>query len=693
MPQVSTHEISTGRFLDKYARSVIMSTYVVAFVVSNFDCAANLNHRIFLRPALIANRTADYAIGVSTGILEAIADFVNVPYSLEKMDQIGIPDDYFSVGAMENWGLVIYSEEFLVHVNRLTLATSKQTTITFISHEFGHQWFGNLVSPLWWTYVWLSEGFATYFQYYGASVDGSMDLMDQMVIKCVQKALGEDDTTSTRPMNLEVGSPDDINSLFDHVAYRKSGSVIRMVEGVMTTKAFRIGLNHYLNKMQYGAAEPSDLYSSCQAALDSVNMNPFQENVNMASVMRTWDSNAGFPLVTVTRDYAVGSVHLYQRRFISANQKNDDDSIWYVPISYGTTTNPDPLNRTPKLWLTGRNLTTTIDDLNIDNWLLINIQETGYYRVNYDVENWNRISDYLNTENFNQIHKLNRAQLLEDSFNLAKFGVIGFDIPLSLMRYVQRETEYVPFTTIYNDFKTFISNTLNAAMTAVGCDERENDRHVSILSRSSLLTWTGKFGNEACREVGLQRIREWAQDQGKSISPNLQRALTCTGLRIAEQSDWDFIFDRYVNEPEALKNIDLLLALGCSENIEILDRFLDRILDSNSDLRSEHRIIALSSICYSGKFGRDYLIYNYITNNWTKVTSGSLTTSQIASAMRHIAVRSSTEQQYKDLDAFGQQVGYNFTDALNTIRSNMNWSNQHMPAILNWFNKMYKLQL
>ncbi|KAK9730668.1 Peptidase M1 N-terminal domain [Popillia japonica] len=298
MPQVSSYEISEGRFLDKFARSVIMSTYLIAFVISDFDYTADLNHRIFLRPALIANNRADYAIGVSPGILDAIADFVNVPYALDKMDQIGIPDGYFSAGAMENWGLVTYRETYLIYVNRLTLATSKQTSTTIISHEFGHQWFGNLVSPLWWTYLWLNEGFATYLEYYGASVvDGSMDLMDQMVINSVQYALGRDATTSTRPMNKEVGSPRDINSLFDTVAYDKSGSVIRMVEGVMTTEAFRIGLNHYLNKMQWGAARPSDLYSSWQAALDSLNINPFPEDVNTASFMGTWDSNAGFPLV------------------------------------------------------------------------------------------------------------------------------------------------------------------------------------------------------------------------------------------------------------------------------------------------------------------------------------------------------------------------------------------------------------
>lgn len=46
-----------------------------------------------------------------------------------------------------------------------TIVTNIQSQAGLIVHEFTHMWFGNEVTPVFWKYVWLSEGFAQYFQY------------------------------------------------------------------------------------------------------------------------------------------------------------------------------------------------------------------------------------------------------------------------------------------------------------------------------------------------------------------------------------------------------------------------------------------------------------------------------------------------------------------------------------------------
>lgn len=86
-----------------------MSSYLVAFIVSEFSSTEQLGiHHVFARPQEVKAGHAEYALQTGQTALNAIADFVSVPYVLEKMDQAAVPDDYFYFGAMENWGLVIY---------------------------------------------------------------------------------------------------------------------------------------------------------------------------------------------------------------------------------------------------------------------------------------------------------------------------------------------------------------------------------------------------------------------------------------------------------------------------------------------------------------------------------------------------------------------------------------------------------
>lgn len=91
----------------------------------------------------------------------AIEEYLGVDYSLDKLDHVALNKNYGA--AMENWGLITYRENFLLYSEN-DLRHRFRDTITIV-HEIVHQWFGNLVSPEWWSYAWLNEGFATYFSH------------------------------------------------------------------------------------------------------------------------------------------------------------------------------------------------------------------------------------------------------------------------------------------------------------------------------------------------------------------------------------------------------------------------------------------------------------------------------------------------------------------------------------------------
>jgi aminopeptidase N len=240
-----------------------MSTYLVAFVVSNFECSIPDNSsaikvRVCSR-ADVFNSTS-YALHVAKIVINYYEEFFDVKYPLPKQDLFAIPD--FAAGAMENWGLITYRETAVLYDKSINPAASKQRVTVVIAHELAHQWFGNLVTMEWWDGLWLNEGFASYVEYIGANeAEPSWMMLDQF-FHTVQTAFDADGLNWSHPIIQTVDNPDQINALFDSISYSKGASLIQMLRGYLGEDNFRSGLKIYLKAHQFANARTSDLWTA-----------------------------------------------------------------------------------------------------------------------------------------------------------------------------------------------------------------------------------------------------------------------------------------------------------------------------------------------------------------------------------------------------------------------------------------------
>lgn len=108
--------------------------------------------------------------------------------------------------------------------------TQLDAVSSIVGHEYAHQWFGNIISPKWWEFIWLNEGFATLFEYIAVDlVYPEYRVNELMLTATCQPVFERDSYETTRPMNYYVEDPVSVQNLFDFIAYSKCKEAIFVV--------------------------------------------------------------------------------------------------------------------------------------------------------------------------------------------------------------------------------------------------------------------------------------------------------------------------------------------------------------------------------------------------------------------------------------------------------------------------------
>jgi puromycin-sensitive aminopeptidase len=586
------HREKQDKKIVKFAPSPIMSTYLLAFVVGEYEYIeqyASNNVRIRVYTQVGKTEQGKFALDIAVKVLPWLEEYFNQKYPLPKCDLIAIPD--MSAGAMENWGLITYREAALLVDPESSSAQTKQWVALVVSHELSHQWFGNLSTMAWWQDLWLNEGFATYLEY--LCVDKlypEWNVFEQFVYDDFGQAQKLDGLESSHPVEVDVRVAREIDEVFDAISYSKGCAIIRMLVNYMGLDTFNKGLKNYLEKFKYKNATTNDLWD----ALSDASGQP------IGKMMTSWTRQTGYPLVSITEGKEKNTFTLTQCRYLDKGLSKSAE-LWYIPFGYVTSENTKkPIFKL----LTEKTSTITIEG-NFD-WVKFNYSQTGFFRVHYPLHYYKLLIPVVRSK---QLDAIDRLGIQEDAVSLARAGIIPSNVALEVLSAYDNEDNFtvlnsltsnldmiyniIKYETYADKFKQFACNLVKKQYKKLGWTPKSNESHLDSMMRALILNHLAKYEDPDIIEIGKLKYIEFLKDHN-SVAPDLRTALLSIALATGGKKEYDQVIKYYKSSSLQEEQVRCLRAIGATKDTNLIKQALDFSL--SDDVRAQNAFYVVYSV-------------------------------------------------------------------------------------------------
>ncbi len=684
-------EHSAGYKVVSFAPSPVMSTYLLAFIIGEFEYVEGYTKggkdatqiRVFTTSG--KKHQARFALDVAIRSIEFFNEYFNIPYPLPTLDLIAIPD--FESAAMENWGAVTFRETALLVDDEHTSLSNKQWAAIVVAHELAHQWFGNLVTMHWWTDLWLNEGFASYMENFCIDhLFPDWHIWDLNIADRYAVALKLDSLATSHPVEVKVHHPDEISEIFDMVSYAKGSAIIRMLAGYIGDEKFRDGLRYYLKKHSYRNTLTVNLWD----AFEKVSKKPVKE------IMKNWTSQTGYPLVTISPRPGLGEKwELYQERFFSSrieaekHKKSNTKTLWDIPIKYESN------NEIMKMLLTKKSVPAIGTSFG-----KVNKEEETFVRVRYDKETLKNLkSEIIN----GKLSVKDRLGIIRDLFALAEGGYIETTEALEFSLVYKDETEFIVWSEI--------AGGINKIANIIGGESFKGkyDEYVLSLWRhlAEKMTWENKLGEEHSQtflrslalsmasHYGDKKIIGEAQKLFKNRTKNPIRA-DIRGIVYSivaangGEKEWKLFEKLYKNETFHEEKDRYARALTSFKDKELLLKTLSFAISDNVKDQDAPFIIAQ---VWQNSYGKD-ITWKFIKNNWKIMVKNFGEGGHFLSRVLSPLGTHTKEKDLKDIKKFFSKnvapgSARTLLQSYERIESNIAWLKDDKASIKFWLTKNY----
>ncbi len=592
-PEVNRTSLNKEWLQVNFAESKPLPSYLLAFAVGPFDIVDIGKTRTEVPVRVVAPRgrgdETAWVVESTLRLIEILEDYLGSPYPYAKLDLISIPATG-SFGAMENPGLITYSESLLL--SKDNPLSFKKAYASVGAHELAHQWFGNLVTNAWWDDLWLNESFATWAAAKVMSKFNPEWRADLSWISRRDSAMHADRLASARVIRQPIQVEGDIGAAFDGITYAKGASVLTMFEGWLGEEAFQKGIQYYLQQNQWKSATAKDFLDAMDVGTKQAVSTPFATFIN----------NPGTPLIqfelSCEKDKAP-LLSLKQERYRPLGSEADAEQPYQVPVCVRYPIKGGEHRQCMLLDSASGSMELT-EAQRCPKWIVPNAGATGYYR--------SQLSEDLMSALWKKAPLTVQEQLVlaQDLKALVFSGRATIETMLTLVPKMAKSKDEGVIATAANlalfghlvteenrpSYQKWLKKVFGGQAKRLGWKAKDNELPVRKTLRESLLSLMVFEGQDTkLRAEGQELAAQWLADP-TSVDPDLAGLALRVGARFSSAAE----LDAYIAAVEATENRSrrrlLFAALGNASEDDAIAKSLSVLLNEKIDVRESSRTLS-----------------------------------------------------------------------------------------------------
>ncbi|KAG5681338.1 hypothetical protein PVAND_010783 [Polypedilum vanderplanki] len=577
----------------------LISPSSLAFFISDFlnesKNIESIENTIVIRESQVEKTQIFFdAIGKLLVIVES---FMNFNLTFDTLHHVMLPDYESDIESF--YGFNYYREHLILFNPAISPQTKEFSIHRMITAGLVSQYLTNIVSFASYNDGWIFNGIIKFLEYYIRASDSSTDNSDNFrwqKVQFINDVLADAITTTKNERVTE-----------------RAASIFYMIYNAIGEKAFTVALQQFIADNAFKTITVDKFYETLQANYEEFNLGSTYGNL---------------------RETIEGFMN-YQKPLVVTVVVNADNILYILkpnitmPMTYKTSYSS---NISEIFWSEQDAVSKTLEN---HDWILFNVDRLGFYRVNYNENNWKNLISAID-ENRNLFSDMTISQLIDDSLNLARDSLLSYHIVFDLLEIMTLETSYNVWNAavrnllelnnringldIHEKFMEFVNTISNKYVEEIGFDDPSSDESLERkFSRLQMIDIACQMNSNECLEFTHSKLVLYLDD-GEPLSVNLEEKILCYGLLSPFKNDngTDY-FNKIKDKLHASKDVEyrlrIISSLGCYPDREILIEFLNSTVENDGKFKASEYLHTLRSMYTKSNEGIDAVL-TFLENNF-----------------------------------------------------------------------------